>query len=142
MRFIIAPTAPRIWRGDSVQIALDPGLEGGSVYDDNDVELGAALTPQGVLSHVFAGRISGYSTLVTRPDPNHTIYEVAIPLAELGIDGKPGARLGFNVIANDADGGERVAWVDLTPGIGERKSPGLYQTLTFAADPPGPPGPG
>jgi hypothetical protein len=80
---------------------------------------------------VFAGEISGCSTSVTRSDANHTVYEVAVPLGALGIDGKPGARLGFNILANDADGGERIAWVDLTPGIGERKSPGLYRTLTF-----------
>ena len=121
-----------MWRGDSVQIALDPGLEGGSVYDGNDVEIGTALTPAGVVSHLFAGKLSGYSTSVTRPDANQTVYEIAIPLVELGIDGKPGARLGFNVLANDSDGDERVAWVDLTPGIGERKAPGLFTTLTFA----------
>jgi len=134
--------AGEIWRGDSVQVALDPGLEGGSVYDGNDVELGVALTPEGVVSCTFAGEISGCSTSIARPDASHAVYEIAIPLSELGIDGKLATRLGFNILANDADGGERVAWIDLTPGIGERKSPGLYQTLTFVADPPKSPGPG
>ena len=126
-----SPDPDRIWRGDSVQLAIDPGLEGGSVYDSNDIEIAAALMESGVVPRVFAGSVSDFRANVTRPDDDHTIYELAIPFDKLGLVGKKGTQLAFNILANDSDGVDRVAWVDLTPGIGEVKAPSLYNKLTL-----------
>ena len=35
----------------------------------------------------------------------------------------------FNVIVNMNNGRERIGWLQLTPGIGEAKKPGLFMDL-------------
>lgn len=121
----------RLWQGDSVQMTIDPGANGGWTYDSRDVEIGVALGDSGVMKHVFAGRIESFDTSVARAD-EITTYEIAIPWTGIGLEGTEGTRLGFNILANDCDGLERLAWVDLTPGIGEVKSPILYRKLILA----------
>lgn len=126
-----------IWRGDSLQIAFDPGMEGGGAFDDNDFEFIFALNRGAPVFAVSHGRDTGsapqYSIgVVSGPSPS-TVYEVKIPLADLGIEAKAGTRFRFNALVNDQDDpdGSRLGWIDITPGIGEAKSPGSYLTVTL-----------
>lgn len=122
-----------IWRGDSIQVAVDglldgvPGVEQ-RAYDD--YEFGMALTGQGNVALRFYGPASGGpgimqdAQVVLGRSGNLTIYEVAIPWTELvPIVPQPGTRFGLALLVNDSDGSGRTycAWGG---GIASGKCPG------------------
>lgn len=124
------PFSPEnIWNGDSVQVAIDPEMNGDWVYDPKDVELGVALGDSGVAKHVFHGRAAGCRAWVSCRGGSVTSYEIMVPWSDLGLEGRDGTEFAFNMLANDSDGAGRAAWVDLTPGIGEIKAPVFYKKL-------------
>jgi len=97
-----------IWKHDSIQIAIDPLMNGAEkrkvtptefllhkkeeCYSDDDYELGIALTPYGAKvyriwapSGVKRGEIENAKVSITRDEnKGYTIYEVAIPWEEVG----------------------------------------------------------
>jgi len=122
----------QIFRGDSVQIAIDPACDATKGYNEDDFEIGVALTDEGVQTWVWVDRLgrdwTRLAAAVRRAD-GHTCYEIAVPLSVLQVKGQVPRRIGFDVLVNDADGAGRLGWIDWTPGIGEEKSPALYPTL-------------
>jgi hypothetical protein len=69
---------------------------------------------------------------------NLTHYEIAIPVADLGVVSLPSADSAINWIINENDDGvQRRGWLELAPGIGFVKSPEDFVDLSFAAMPDG-----
>ena len=124
-----------VWKGDSVQFALDPLHQESS---DLIYEIGLALTPKG--PQVFCwyspqGEQTGLmkeANLAVVRSGDVTIYEVAIPFSGLKpLKPECGKTVGFSILLNDDDGGGREGWLEWTSGIGREKSPSLYGDLTF-----------
>jgi hypothetical protein len=126
-----------MWRGDSVQFALDIrrnakiGQEG---YDTDDYELGMAAAPIRGVMYRFAGggrapgAIGNAKVFVQRVG-NRTIYEAAIPWAELApMVPKDGSVMGFSVVVNDNDG-DRRGYMEWPGGMVGKKEPGKFIPL-------------
>jgi len=134
----------RIWLGDSVQIALDPLLDGGeSGYGPDDSEYGLALTKSGPVvwrHHAQEGRKEGKvrAEVAIRRLPDGLSYEALIPWGEVRPLSPALGEFGVSVIVNDNDGKGRKGWVEWTPGIGfAPKSPGKFARAAFDLRPPG-----
>ncbi len=129
-----------MWQGDSVQVAVDAANNKSEFgYDGDDWEVGGALLngvdPAAFCWHVPAGEEGCPVDRAVVREANSTLYELAIPVAT-------GAAVGFSLIVNENDGGERVGWLEWTPGIGEGKNPSLFGIveLVEGAAPPVEPG--
>ncbi len=104
-----------LWKGDSVQIGLDPTLERRDYgYGEEDHELGLALDNGRPVLWRFAGRrgqplgpVDGAEVRIIRED-GRTTYEASVPLEELRpMSPDLWPRIGFDVVVNDCDGGVR-----------------------------------
>ncbi len=100
------------WKGDSIQIGFDPTLERRDTgYGENDHEIALVLKDGNAFAWRYHGRrgqplgaLRTVRTAIVRQG-RQTLYEAAIPLAELA----PMApdlwpRAGFNIVVNDSDG--------------------------------------
>ncbi|GBF72299.1 hypothetical protein PA598K_00539 [Paenibacillus sp. 598K] len=141
-------TAADLWKGSSLQLAIDPdrsGKPGAQGY----TELAFGLTDGGQALayryHAIAGRSAGDFTAgevaIVRDEASHTTrYELAIPWDEL----LPGdatiaerAELGISLLANYSDGtvlnptssDARNGWIEYNSGIGAGKAPELFGYL-------------
>ncbi len=135
-------TQGAIWRGDSIQFSLDPLLqrnEGG--YGPHDMELGLALPTKGgepmKVVYVSENRsvLDRAQAAVSRDDEAElTIYEIAIPLADLPkLPTAPGKRFGFNIAVHDADRAfSRERLLEFTPGT-SGKNPFAYKAWVIRA---------
>lgn len=130
-------TTERMWRADSIQVAVDTGGDGTTYanmlsFDEvNDVEFGLALGDDGkVLVHFWSnpkGQIGPIdlkdAAILRDDDAGTTRYEVRIPWEVMGITDSPsGQWMGLNFIINDNDGHERRGWIEWSPGIGYEKN--------------------
>ncbi len=123
-----------IWKGDSVQFALDfhpDGRPGEAPW----TELGAALCGPHVRVHRWtepAGPVENVQCRVQRSG-SRTRYRIAVPWSVFGA-GPPEARqrAGFALVVNDADGEGREGWLELFSGIGWRKEPARFGSIFFA----------
>ena len=130
--------ADEIWKGDSIQFAIDPGhtedVALGRAY-----EIGLAMTP-GYVPQVWcwsapAGEQTGpiEAGLDVKRDGEYTYYSAEIPLSALpSLKPAVGKVIGFSILVNDNDGQGRKGWLQWTPGIGRGKSPALYGDLVFS----------
>lgn len=124
-----------LYRGDGVQISVDPKADGGRGYGEDDFEFGVALTPRGVKLTTWYDRQNRKLEQIQAAvihDMGRTRYELLIPWSVIGPSGSGNAELdkiGLDVLVGYADGKERLGWLDWTPGIGEEKAPELYPTL-------------
>jgi hypothetical protein len=99
-----------IWKQDSIQIAIDPLMNGAEkrkvtptefllrkkeeCYSDDDYELGVALTPHGAKAYriwapdgVKRGEVANAKVSVIRDEnKGYTIYEIALPWEEIGCE--------------------------------------------------------
>ncbi|MBI4578751.1 MAG: PDZ domain-containing protein [Planctomycetes bacterium] len=129
------------WKGDCVQIALDPTLERRTAgFGEEDHEIVLVLSADGPLVWRYAGRrgqpvgrtTDAHVRIVRERD--RTLYEAAIPLSEfppLAPDLWP--RAGFDVVVSDADAGVlRKGRLELRPKamtLGKKTS--QFATLEF-----------
>ena len=141
-----------IWRGDSVQIAVDPFADGAGIrtvtpgqflerfreegFSDDDHEFGLARTRSGdtlvrihgprdsVIGRVEDGRIA-----VQRLEGS-TVYEVFLPWHEIGGTRKPGDTMAIDILVNNFDGVDRtvLGWAD---AIAAGKYPSRYVPLVL-----------
>lgn len=121
-----------IFRGDCIQVAIDPNADGGGAYDQNDFEFGAALTDRGPQLWVWTDpskRDWSKARVAIRRVEKRTIYEIALPTEMIRAGGGVPERIGMDVLVNDSNDGERTCWVDWTPGIAEAKRPDLFPLL-------------
>ncbi len=136
-----------IWRGDSVQIAVDPLGDGAGIrtvtpgeylnhaeeegYSADDHEFGLALTRSGntlVRIHGPAGSVKGpveTGRLAVRRLAGSTVYEAFIPWEEIGRKGRAGDRMAVDILVNNFDGENRstLGWAG---AIGGGKYPSRY----------------
>lgn len=127
-------TGEAIWRGDSLQVAIDPGLEGGGVYDTNDSELGVALTAHGVQRHIWKeGEGARLDQTIVRAERNgdRTQYVIFLPLDAIGLPRPNDRRFALNILVNDNDGAQRTGQLEWTPGIANEKSPETFPVITL-----------
>mgnify|MGYP000655918065 CR=1 FL=1 len=113
-----------LWKGDSIQIGLDPTLERREDgYGEEDHELGFALDDGRPVVWRFAGRrgqppgpVEGAEVRIIRAD-GRTVYEASVPLAELRpMSPDLWSQAGLDVVVNDCDGGiRRKARLELRP---------------------------
>ena len=118
------------WAHDGIQFGFAiPGQPGwwefgAALGSDGATQRHCWITPKG-----SADPTAGLDTTVTR-DGTTTRYVVALPLTALGVDAvKLQAGIGFNLVVNDDDGSDREGWMQLAPGIADRKDPLPFPTL-------------
>lgn len=138
------------WRGDSIQLGLDPILQrstGG--YSEQEHEIAFVLKDNEPVVWRYQGRrgqhldaIKTVNLIIDRRN-NTTRYEAAIPLDEL----QPMApniwpMIGFNVVVNDNDGQDdarRKGRLELRDGAMTRgKNSSRFAVARFAPSPDGP----
>jgi len=133
-------TPDTIWLGDSVQVAFDIGLNGGSGYDGvDDFEIGWAMTSSGVTKYRWASPPSAPESSEAQVilTPGKAVYEIRIPAGDLGLNGRLNENLeiGFTILVNDSDGEGREGWIEWTPGIGQFKDPDSFGRIRFIRNP-------
>ncbi len=125
-------SGPFIWKGDSIQFAMQiPGQSGRwelglARLDDGKPEVACWSRPTD-----FQDPSSGIG-LATEQAGGRIIYKVKIPMASLGLSEKilkQGFK--FNLVVNDNDGDVREGWIQIAPGIADRKDPEPYPFVVF-----------
>ena len=146
----VANSVSSLCLNDSLQVAFDP-LKNAAyhqpAYQDDDYEYAVGIfdnVPM-VYRHVSASLIydgvnkpqglinDGEVMRSIKVLPACTIYQMAFsPMAFSPFRLKEGASMRFNVIVNVNNGKKRIGWLQLTPGIGEAKSPGKFIDLILS----------
>lgn len=115
-----------IWRGDSVQLAIQrPG-------DNEVVELAITLTSDGVQAWCHQAAEQALVGAWTHPATAHrqgdrTNYRLFVPFEVLGLEHPVGnTPFRFAFIVNEDDGQGRVRWLHWFEGIGKSKNPSEY----------------
>lgn len=132
-----------IWKGDSVQFAIDANNDKSEMhYKSDDYEYGLALVASDGGQAPLVWRWRAGASKPTGPVPNAklavvrknggAVYEVAVPITEL----EPFSRgiqqaVGFTWVVNDSDGGMRSGFAEWTPGIAASKDPSSFGELVF-----------
>ena len=114
-------TAGSMWDGDSIQLAMSPGLPGRSTAR---VEVGAALLSTGPAVYTFtppaggaAGATPGATAAIVRSGTT-TSYRVSVPWSALGFTGPPTTPVALSFVVNDDDDGiGRAGWIQWGGGI-------------------------
>lgn len=138
-------TGSTMWQGDSVQISVDPLLNGlnadGSIIDsylDDDSELTFAKVATGA-DEAYMGRAAkeretgareGYVKIIRSEEENITRYLIRIPTDDVMLTTGVNKQFGWNAVLNDADTLTRERFVQVTRGTGDYKAPGHYYTFT------------
>jgi hypothetical protein len=125
-----------VWQGDGIQLFLDPNNDKSTEPRPDDQEIGLSLTEAGPQVWRWRGPTTGHLTsarlAVRRGDNGDAAYELAVPLADLGLAGAgAGTRVGMSFLVNENDGAGRVGWLSWTPGIGNAWDPSQFTTWTF-----------
>ncbi|MBI5525913.1 MAG: cellulase family glycosylhydrolase [Deltaproteobacteria bacterium] len=129
--------AADIWRGDSVQLALDVDLDrtAGAYDNDGDYEFGFALANGAPLFERWqapAGAPPPNAKVAVRRAGAETIYEAAAGIASLPpLAAQENAKIGFSFLVNDDDGAGREGWEQWTPGISRGKDPAAFGELVL-----------
>ena len=111
--------------GDSIQLGLDPQCCR-SVFNIKAMrtfEYQLALTPAGakISPDALPLGVDAKPTLDISVDTNLYTYTFKIKWKDLGIKAGRGTILGFNIIVNINDSGDRRGWLQWTPGIADGK---------------------
>lgn len=112
------------WKNDCVQIGIDPTYAHAGDYGESGHEIGFALTPDGPVAYRSNGRrgqpvgVMKDVRLAAVRANGHTLYEAAIPFAELApLHPALWPRIGLNAVVNDSDDGkERRQRLELRTG--------------------------
>lgn len=127
-----------IWKGDSVQIYIDPKNTKTNGYNgaDGDTQISLAKTPNGnqvYERHPFAKLLTNVKvTIVPGPSNGDMWYEAAIPVADLPHwTAQSGRAFGLDFLVNYNFGYGRVGWMELTPGVGTGFDPAQFPTFTL-----------
>lgn len=130
----------RIWLGDSIQFALDPGWAGGPGSMGYH-EFGLAMDNQGTTT-VWrwiapggwnVGKVEGAKCNISRSGAL-TRYELTLPWQEIApasLRIEKGFSLGFSLLINDNDGYGRRGWLEYMGGIGAQKDAKAFGDLVL-----------
>lgn len=126
------------WQSDCIQLAIDPENDSLNSFDEDDVEIGFVLGKDKPYVYMTVPiRKEIVCDVAMKRIGMETIYEVAIPWSELGIQPpQPGKVMAINFIVNENEGMGRIYWMGLSPGIAESKQPGVYRKFVFQGDHP------
>jgi PHP-associated/Carbohydrate family 9 binding domain-like len=118
-------TGDMTYIGDSIQLGLDPQCCR-SVFNMKAMqtfEYQLALTPNGaqVAVNMLPLGVDSKPLLDVAVDGNLYTYTFKIKWKDLGIKPGKGTILGFNIIVNINDSGDRRGWLQWTPGIADGK---------------------
>jgi hypothetical protein len=132
------------WIGDGLQIAFDPLKNSNPEmrsYGDDDFEYGIALTKKGeevyryVASSVFYDGFNKPIGVIREGEVNSKIvkgngkvvYEIAFSKQSISpFKIEQGNSMKWDLIVNLNNGEGRMGWLEITPGIGQIKAPGLF----------------
>ena len=138
-------TGSDMWKGDSIQFALDPGRKSElPVLGYNEIGVALNRNTASVIQWRWtaAAGVAGLGNAqfaVNRDDDSGTTtYEMAIPwnaLLPAGITAAPGADFGFSMLINDNDGSGRRGWMEYMSGIGSSKDPDAFGDLLLVETP-------
>jgi hypothetical protein len=132
--------------GDSVVIAIDPTRGGPNAMSRSfEYYLSSAAPGGGSGNHTLfrppehsGGRPSGHLArdssiydLAIVPGQGSCVYELRIPLSELGIQGVTGAKIGLSLQLNDNDGAGKVAQMNWGGGLYPTWNPRSFGIVTL-----------
>lgn len=134
-------TASDIWSEDMFHIVFDPGNRGGSSLSAGCSEYGFTLTKEGPQAFCWNNPDAARKglrrdiELAVARNADITIYEAAIPLAELGL--KPYTIFGMNFMVVDADKEpyyEIADFLQFTPGLVGGKRPKYFRKFILIGE--------
>ncbi len=110
-----------MWKGDSIQVGIQPGTPKTIAERAKFLEFTAALTPDG--PKVWRGGVRPVPIEITRTE-TLTRYVITLPASELGIAGfQRGDRMRMSLVVNDNDGAGRKGFLHWGNGLGVNKNP-------------------
>ncbi len=110
------------WKGDCLVVGVDPECDGGYRLHglDNIFWLGLVAKQKRPEDEPPFG---GEHSVKVKEDESGTIYELAIPWAEIGLhQPHAGARFGLNIMVIDDDGRQTLSAATWTPGLTQSKT--------------------
>ena len=136
------------WDGDGLQLAFDTirNADKNTIgYQDDDFEYAVWEKAGKASVWRYCASIAAYDSLpksigmtdevaaAIRNQGNRTVYEMAFPAVSISpFKLFEGSACRFNLILNMSNGKRRIGWLEITPGIGQKKSPGLFPDLILA----------
>ncbi len=131
-----------LWKYDSIQLCLDP-LRNGNVDDqafgDDDFEYSLGMVAGKSVVFRRTGSSAVYDSLTKAPgiapevkfsmrsEKGKTVYEAAFPRQAVSpFQLRSGSLMRSSVIVNLHERGKRIGYLELTPGVGDSKSPGKW----------------
>lgn len=127
-----------IWKGDSVQVYLDPQNTKTIHYNgaDGDTQIGFAQTPSGNQAYERRPTPTLLNnvklTIVPGASNGDMWYEAAIPISDLlHWTAQAGQTFGLDFLVNYNFGHGRVGWMQLSPGVGNGFDPAAFPTFTL-----------
>ena len=122
--------APDLWKGDSVQIGIQPGMPKTLAERAKFFEFTVALTPKGAAA-TRGSRPSKIPAEVIRSG-TRTLYRITLPAAELGVkEFRAGDRLRLSLVVNDNDGAGRKGFLHWGDGLGVNKNPEEFNQIVL-----------
>lgn len=131
-----------LWRYDSFQLCFDPlhnGKTDDSAFGDDDFEYSLGIVAGKPVVFRRTGSSAVYDSLLKAPgvapevrfavrsEPGRTVYEAAFPRRAVSpFKLRPGSLMRSSVIVNLHERGKRIGYLELTPGVGDAKSPGKW----------------
>lgn len=129
-----------IWKGDSVQLAIDGGRNnhsasghsfqfGFALSDDDEVRKWCWIAPQ-----EYQKGSCDYINAKMKKEGNETVYEFAIPWKELLNDNRTAEEhgyVGISTLINDNDGADRRGWMEFMSGVGNGQNPQKFGELVL-----------
>lgn len=131
-----------LWLYDSLQLCLDPlhnGKPDDQSFSDDDFEYSLGVVAGKPTVFRRTGSSAVYDSLLKAPgiapevrfavrsEPGKTIYEAAFPRQAVSpFQLRAGSLMRSSIIVNLHEQGKRIGYLELTPGIGDTKSPGKW----------------
>jgi len=128
-----------LWKGDSVQIALQELPKNTRKIPAEFTELSIALSNKiPVVYREFAQsglpacKIGSVAAAIQRTG-NTTLYELAIPVKSVDLpELAPGTVIAMSMVVNDSDAGVRKGFLHWGDGVGQGKDPNRFRWLVMA----------
>jgi hypothetical protein len=136
-------TGSNYWKGDSVQLYIDPTNTPSPRYDAaaGDMQWGFARTPQGNQAYerypLRKVQTDVKLTVVPGSSNGNMWYEAAIPVSELSDwTAQNGQTIRMNFLVNYNFGNGRVGWMEFAPGVGNAFDPNQFPSFTLVNSAP------
>ncbi len=131
-----------LWKYDSFQVCLDPlrnGKPDDLAFSDDDFEYSLGMVAGKPVVFRRTGSSAVYDSLMKAPgivpevrfavrtNAGKTVYEAAFPRQAVSpFQLRAGSLMRSSIIVNLHEQGKRIGYLELTPGVGDSKSPGKW----------------